>query len=188
MHEALVQREQRRGTNIFFSGHIDVAYGNLRQRQSIATYGLDGCSALIVSFENPRAVVLGHFQPWRMTQIGDHREPILKMLSSVSRTAKAIGGLLLHQGDADESSVTGYAPWFHNASNNERIADLTNLVKEGVGEDVPVLSAGYFAWGRDVRGDMELGSVIIDLPNDIDKPNTRVGGIAIDLDGALRES
>lgn len=187
MHEALVQREQRRGTNIFFSDHIDVAYGNPKRRESIATYGLDGCSALVVAFENPRAVVLGHFQPWRMTQIGEHREPILRMLSGVSRKAKAIGGLLLHQGDADESSVTGYSPWLHNASNVERIADLTKLVKEGVDADVPVVSAGYFAWGRDVRGDMELGSVIIDLPNDVDPPVARIGGIAIDLDSALHE-
>jgi hypothetical protein len=187
MNEVLIQREKMRGTNIFFSDHVDVAYGSPTQRRSIATYGLGGCSGLIVAFESPRAVVLGHFQPWKMKQIGDHREPLTRLLSDVSRRAKVIGGLLLHPGDADDSAITGYKEWA-SASNNERIADLTDLIREGVNQDTPVISAGYLEIGRGGLSNIEQGSVIIDLPNDSDKPHTRVGGVEIGLDQVLRQS
>jgi hypothetical protein len=187
MNELLIDRERMRGTNIFFSDHVDVAYGSPQYRRSIATYGLGGCSGLVVEFDSPRAVVLGHFQSWKMRQIGDHREPILRLLSDVSRKANAIGGLLLHPGDIDESAFTGVKEW-DSASNNERIADLTQLIKGGVGADIPVISAGYLEIGRgDDSQNIEQGSVIVDLRNETEQAHIRVGGVVIDLGKALSE-
>ena len=186
MNEALIQREKMRGTNIFFSDHVDVAYGSLPNRNSIATYGLGGCSGLIVSFDNPRAVVLGHFQPWRMRD-NYHREPLLSLLTEVSGKARAIGALLLHPGELDETAITGVKEW-SSPSNETRIAGLTDLILEGVKTDIPIVSAGYYEIGRGGSGNIEQGSVIVDLPNDTDEPHTRVGGFELHLDQVLQHS
>ncbi len=172
--EALLQSERMRGTNIFFSDHVDVALGSPKGMQSIATYGLGGCSALVVEFDSPRAVVLGHFQTWKMRQLGDHRKPLLRLLSTASKRTQAIDGLLLHPGDIDESALTGVREWPN--SNADRIEGLTLLIKEGVSNDIPVISAGYLEIGRgDDWQNIEQGSVIIDLPNETEQPQTRVG-------------
>lgn len=175
-----VERQQELGTNIFYMNHADITYAQSNERRAIATHGLGGCSGLVVQFEDTqKGALVAHYSPM-VIAVNGHEKRLSPLLSRIESSAHLVGALILHPGEKDPSSPTGYKAWDSSCS-LERIGKLSNLVRANLGKNVPLFVGGYCEIGRGPDRNEEQGTVIVEFSGD-GSSELRVGGVKVDLE------
>lgn len=181
--ETFAEQQKRLGTRVFYMNDADIVYAKPNDRRAIATYGLGGCTGIAILFENPtntseKGALVAHYNPILIRE-NIYKLQLGQLLSDIATKAMKAKVIIVHPGDEDPTSPTGYKAWSYY---NNRALNISNFIKSILGEETSVISSGYYDIGRDDDGsNIERGTIIVEFPNDKENPQLRIGGKSVNL-------
>lgn len=180
--EDFVEQQRRMGTKIFFMNHADIVFAKPGERSAIATYGLGGCTGIAIQFENPKdpsqkGAIVAHYSPMTI-QANKHIAQFGSLLETISIREAEASAIIVHPGDEDAYSPTGYSAWSYY---DERVEGLSRFIRDKLGEKIQIITAGYYEIGRGGNRNPEQGAIIVEFPADRGAQTLRIGGFKVDI-------